>query len=154
MSMPFDGSDFKIPRREDPRRSPHWSAGRFRRWWRARFCWTFGDEDTFDIRKWPAERRAAVACLLDEAKGLIRDPGNWVQGSYRWAGRRHCAVGAVRAAASRHEDITLGWSAHALLVEIAATRGYASVEAMNDRLSHAEILRAFDDASTRARGFV
>jgi hypothetical protein len=152
--MPFDGSDFPISRRDDPRRPLHLAVSGFRRWLRAQFCWMYDDAGASDVCEWSPERRAAVARLLQEAKGLILETRRWLQGSYRRPGRRHCAVGALRAAASRQKDISLGWSAQALLIQVAATRGFPSVEAMNDGLSHAEVLRAFDEASDLALGFV
>jgi hypothetical protein len=150
--MPFDGSDFKIPRRDRPDGSARCITSGLRRWLRARFCWTCGDVVPLDMAQWSPQRRGEVTQLLQEAKGLISDPSHWVQRSYGWAGRRRCAVGALRSAASRYDDISLGWSAHQVLVQIASTRGFSTVEAMNDRSSHAEVMRAFDDASTLARG--
>jgi hypothetical protein len=43
------------------------------------------------------------------------------------------------------------WSGHELLINIASSRGFASVEAMNDRSSHAAVLAAFDEAIALAQ---
>jgi hypothetical protein len=38
------------------------------------------------------------------------------------------------------------WAAHGYLITVARSRGFTNVEAMNDRSSHAAVLRAFDEA--------
>jgi hypothetical protein len=55
-------------------------------------------------------------------------------------------VGALRAAAKRLEDPSIAWSAHALLIDVARSRGFTNVETMNDRSSHAAVLAVFDQA--------
>jgi hypothetical protein len=83
--------------------------------------------------------------LLTVARTLIADRKNWTEGCYETYGRRRCAVGAVCVAAE-----LLGGEFRAdatdQLRAVALRRGYANVEAMNDTLSHDEILTAFDEA--------
>jgi hypothetical protein len=84
--------------------------------------------------------------LLLDAKSLIEDPKNWTRGTYRSFTGRHRAIGALRAVAGRLRSPSPAWSAHELLIKIARSRGFASVEAMNDKSSHAAVLAAFDEA--------
>ena len=98
----------------------------------------------------PTERDLAVADLLRDAKALIDEPKNWTRRTYRSFGGQRCAVGALRAAAKRLNDPTIGWSAHALLIDVARSRGFTNVETMNDRSSQAAVLSAFDQAIAMA----
>ena len=98
----------------------------------------------------PTERDLAVADLLRDAKALIDEPKNWTRRTYRSFGGQRCAVGALRAAAKRLNDPTIGWSAHALLINVARSRGFTNVETMNDRSPQAVVLSAFDQAIAMA----
>jgi hypothetical protein len=129
-----------------------WSRHGCRLWVKTRFR-TQGRAKAPEAWCVPAEERnAAVAQLLRDARALIADSDDWTQRIYRSFRGRRCAVGALRAAASRLEDPSLAWSAHALLIRIARARGFTNVEAMNDRSSHAAVLRAFDEAIAVAGG--
>jgi hypothetical protein len=151
--MPFDGTDFRAPPALDTGIFPLWSKHGFRLWLKARFR-------PEDRKIMPASLRApcqggrdaAVAQLLRDARDMIADPHDWTQRIYRSFRGRRCAVGALRAAASRLDDPSLAWSAHGLLIKVARSRGFTNVEAMNDRSSHAAVLRAFDEAIVLAGG--
>jgi hypothetical protein len=82
---------------------------------------------------------------------LIENPENWTRGTYATLFGRRCAVGALRAAASWLEGPSPAWSAHDLLIRVSRSRGFTSVEAMNDHSSHAEVLTAFDEAIAMAQ---
>jgi hypothetical protein len=94
----------------------------------------------------PSDREIAIVDLLQDAKELIENPKNWTQGRYATISGRRCAVGALRAAASRVDDRNLARSAHDLLIGVARSHGFTSVEAMNDHSSHAAVLALFDEA--------
>ncbi len=95
----------------------------------------------------------SALCLLWAARALIEAEGDWARGAYRTSDGRHCTVGALRKAARdpqcqygrriRHE-------AHGLMLGVARGRGFDSVERMNDKSTHAEVLAAFDAAIARA----
>ena len=82
---------------------------------------------------------------------MIANEAQWVRGAYWRFPNRRCAIGALRATARRREDVTLAWSAHALLLQVADRRCFSSVEAMNDHSSHADVLGGFDEALALAR---
>jgi hypothetical protein len=115
------------------------------------------------LRRWGRRRRpavglspgahyAAAAVLLEEAKSLIADRDRWLQGAYQRFFRRRCAIGALRAAAGKIDDVRVAQSAHALLLAVADSRRFTSVEGMNDHSSHADVIRAFDEAIALAWG--
>ena len=95
----------------------------------------------------------AAVGLLREARALIEDERDWVSGAYRTPDGRHCAVGALRAAArgpwSQYERETRR-NAHGLLLAVARGRGFDRVERMNDKSTHAQVLAAFDAAIANA----
>jgi hypothetical protein len=93
-----------------------------------------------------ADRDATIIQLLLDTKSLIENPKNWTRGTYRSFTGRHCAIGALRVAAGRLKSPSPAWSAHELLIKAARSRGFASVEAMNDKSSHGGVLAAFDEA--------
>jgi hypothetical protein len=94
----------------------------------------------------PEPLDVAVLRVLEEARGLVEQREDWTRGSYEsWRGER-CAVGAVRLAAEFLDYPAAGTAAHLLLAEVARRRGYSSVEAMNDRSRHDEVVAAFDEA--------
>jgi hypothetical protein len=139
--MPFDGTDFQRPSVPDTGLFPLWSKHGCRNWLetRLRRDGRVGDPSL-------ADRDGTIMQLLLDAKSLIEDPKNWTRGTYRSFTGRHCAIGALRAVAGRLKSPSPAWSAHELLIKIARSRGFASVEAMNDKSSHAAVLAAFDEA--------
>ena len=99
----------------------------------------------------PVETESGVIQLLETARRMIEDPAQWVQGSYNSWGRRHCAVGAMRAAAREINASSQRLRAHAFLLDVARKRGFTNVERMNDRSTHGEVLAAFDEAIAAGR---
>ncbi len=95
-----------------------------------------------DTRK--ANRTARAITLLRNARALIADEKDWIQGVYERDGRR-CAIGALMAA-SRKTDRTTRRLANERLLRVAREVGYHSVESMNDSSSHKEVLAMFDAA--------
>jgi hypothetical protein len=144
--MPFDGTYFPAPTPSDTGLFPIWSRHGCRLWFEAHLHRDRRGATSLLRAPAPADRDLAVAGLLREAKGLISDPENWTRRTYRSFGGQRCAVGALRAAAKRLDDSGIAWSAHALLIDVARSRGFTNVETMNDRSSHAAILAAFDQA--------
>jgi hypothetical protein len=144
--MPFDGTYFPAPTPSDTGLFPIWSRHGCRLWFKARLRRDLRGAPSLLRAPLPDQRDLAVAELLREAKGLISDPENWTRRTYRSFGGQRCAVGALRAAAKQLDDPSLAWSAHALLIDVARSRGFTNVETMNDRSSHAVVLAAFDQA--------
>lgn len=91
-----------------------------------------------------------AADLLRRAREAIADENRWVQGRYSTLDGRHCAIGALRAAGRDPSTRKAGKRAHAILRNIALEGGFGSVEQMNDRMSHGEVMFAFDRAITVA----
>jgi hypothetical protein len=151
--MPFDGTGLRTPTIPNTRLFPLWS----KHYWRLRFESPVSEPKHREItrvflRATPGpDRDAAVARLLQDARGLIEDPRNWTKGSYRSLGGRRCAVGALRAAAKRLDDPRIAFSAHALLIKVAGAHGFSNVEIMNDKSGHAAVLHAFNEAIAMAR---
>jgi hypothetical protein len=144
--MPFDGTYFPAPTPSDTGLFPIWSRHGCRLWFGARLSRDRRDATNLLRAPHPTDRDLAVAGLLREAKGLIGDPENWTRRTYRSFGGQRCAVGALRAAAKRLGDPSIAWTAHALLIDVARSRGFTNVETMNDRSSHAAVLAVFDQA--------
>ncbi len=88
----------------------------------------------------------ATANLLRRARLLIEPEEKWVQGYYSTSDGRRCAMGALRAAARHSDARRVRARAHHLLREVARERGFQSVEGMNDRCTHQQVLTAFDMA--------
>jgi hypothetical protein len=136
--MPFDSAEFF---RDPPAGPPVQALG-----WAARLRQAF---------RAPRPARApldpAVVRVLEEARGLIEQRQDWVQGRYETVGGERCAVGAVRIAAELFDYAEAGSRAERLLARVAAHRGFTSVEAMNDRSPHGHVLTAFDEAIAAAR---
>jgi hypothetical protein len=88
--------------------------------------------------------------LLREARSLIAAPERWARGRYATEDDRHCAVGALRAAARVTGDADALRRAHRLLLQIAIRRGFQSVERMNDESSHHHVVSAVDEAIRKA----
>jgi hypothetical protein len=144
--MPFDGTYFPAPTPSDTGLFPIWSRHGCRLWFEARLRRGKRGAPSLLRAPLPADRDLAVAGLLREAREMIEDPENWTRRTYRSFGGQRCAVGALRAAAKRLNDPSLAWSAHALLIGVARSRGFTNVETMNDRSSHAAVIAAFDQA--------
>jgi hypothetical protein len=94
---------------------------------------------------------SAMLRVLEEARGLIAEREDWVQGSYETYEGARCAVGALRLAADFLDYAPAGDAAHALLARIARERGYGSVEALNDHSRHETVLALFDAAIAKMR---
>jgi hypothetical protein len=140
--MPFDGvADVEIVSAEQVFPSL-WAAGG-RLWIRSRFR-RWGRQPAVAFS--PGAHYAAAALLLEDAKSLIEDRSRWLQGTYRWFRGRRCAIGALCAAAAKIDDMRVAQSAHALLLAVADSRRFTSVEGMNDHSSHAQVMSAFDQA--------
>jgi hypothetical protein len=153
--MPFDGTYFPATAPYDTGLFPLWSRQGSRLWFHARLRGKKPAAPTMLRAPTPAERGLAVADLLRDAKDLVADPKDWTRRTYRSFGGQRCAVGALRAAAKRLNDPALAWSAHALLIDVARSRGFTNVETMNDRSSHAAVMAAFDQAiRTAERGAI
>lgn len=88
----------------------------------------------------------STAHLLHRARLLIEAEEKWVQGYYSTSDGRRCAMGALRAAARHSDPRRVRARAHYLLREVARERGFQSVEGMNDRCTHQQVLSAFDMA--------
>ena len=144
--MPFDGTYFPAPTPYDTGLFPIWSRHGCRLWFETRL--RRKKKCRADAVRAPTPATATLPSpgLLRDAKGMIADPKNWTRRTYRSFGGQRCAVGALRAAAKRLDDPAIAWSAHALLINVARSRGFTNVETMNDRSSHAAVMAAFDQA--------
>lgn len=134
--MPFDSAEFFRPL---PPPKPTW---RFRLAARIRAFRRPAPHSPLD---------PAVLRVLEEARGLIELRQDWVQGRYETIAGERCAVGAMRIAAELLDYEAAEPRAHELLARIAASRGFTSIEAMNDHSPHAHVLAAFDEAIAVAR---
>ena len=144
--MPFDGTYFPATTPYDTGLFPLWSRHGCRLWFHTRLHARKPAAPTMLRAPTPAEQELGVADLLRDARGMIADPKDWTRRTYRSFGGQRCAVGALRAAAKRLNDPAIAWSAHALLIDVARSRGFTNVETMNDRSSHAAVMAAFDQA--------
>lgn len=144
--MPFDGTYFPATTSYDTGLFPLWSRHGCRLWFHTRLRGAKPAAPTMLRVPSPTERDLAVADLLRDARAMIVDPKDWTRRTYRSFGGQRCAVGALRAAAKRLNDPAIAWSAHALLIDVARSRGFTNVETMNDRSSHAAVMAAFDQA--------
>src|SRR5258707_11389424 len=126
--MPFDGAEF-MGKQASP--ASHQLA------WYSRFAASFGR--TLRARLPPSSPEpidAAVLRVLEEARGLIEQREDWTQGTLETFRGERCAVGALRLAADFLNYPLAGRLAHALLTAIAIERGFASIEASNNRSRH------------------
>ena len=145
--MPFDGTHFPATTTTyDTGLFPLWSRHGCRLWFHTRLSGKKPIQTRMLRAPVPAERDLAVVDLLRDAKEMIADPKDWTRRTYRSLGGQRCAVGALRAAAKRLDDPSIAWSAHALLIDVARSRGFTNVETMNDRSSHVAVMAAFDQA--------
>lgn len=146
--MPFDGSDFS--RAFQPIADPLPSGGsrgwlgaakalceRTLRTSRVQYLFTGNPPELLE---------PSTAHLLRRARLLIEAEEKWVQGYYSTSDGRRCAMGALRAAARHSDPRRVRARAHHLLREVARDRGFQSVEGMNDRCTHQQVLTAFDMA--------
>ena len=151
--MPFDGSDFsRSPQPLPPGPSSLAAAFAKLRLWLA-LAWKSLRSLAPSRREIPErELHASAAHLLRVARALIETEENWAVGSYRTTDGRHCAVGALRTA-GRGQQNKYGRSvrqiAYRHLLAVAQERGFRSVEQLNDKSTHAEVLAIFDDACCR-----
>jgi hypothetical protein len=148
--MTFDCTEFRAPNPYETGIFPNLRAAGCHLWIRDRL-WRARQARRGATARYPEDHGAAVIQLLTDAKALITAPENWVQGAYRWFRGRRCAVAALGVAAKYVPDFGVVWSAHALLLKVADARRFSSVESMNDHSSHADVLRAFDEAIVIAR---
>jgi hypothetical protein len=144
--MPFDGTYYPATTPYDTGLFPLWSRHGCRLWFHTRLRGKKPAAPGLLRAPTPAERDLAVADLLREAKDMIAEPKDWTRRTYRSFGGQRCAVGALRAAAKHLNDPATAWSAHALLIDDARSRGFTNVETMNDRSSHVAVMAAFDQA--------
>jgi hypothetical protein len=148
--MPFDGAEFLPQPSSGSSASVPPKQVRYRRWLTA-----LRQKITalFVPAPLPPETAAAVARLLEEARGRIASPEAWAQFAYRTPLGQHCAVGALYRAGAEQPQPSLAvvWKAHNALLQVALRRGYPTVEMMNDRSTHEQVLTAFDIAITAAR---
>jgi len=99
----------------------------------------------------PLDQPGEVVRLLAEARELIAEDDRWAQGAFWRYPNRRCAMGALRFVARKRNDLDVAASAYSALVKVARSRGYLSVERMNDNSSHGEVLTAFDEAIQTVR---
>jgi hypothetical protein len=93
-------------------------------------------------------QHGATVAVLRDARAMISDEAQWVQGIYERDGRR-CAMGALQAAGRGYWRAVRRDAAGAL-EQVARLNGHHSVESMNDSVSHTEVLAMFDAAILRA----
>jgi len=136
--MPFDAIGFPSDQATPALAAPSWSL---------RGMWTsFRDR----VRRVSGRTQpGATLIVLREARALISDEAQWVQGVYERDGR-HCAIGAVQAVGRGHWRGVRREAASELL-HVARLHGHHSVESMNDSLTHAEVLAMFDTAIARVQ---
>jgi hypothetical protein len=144
--VPFDGSDFSPsfqPTAEAlPGSAPGW-AGTVKAFLARALARSRAAPYLFTGN--PAELiEPSTAHLLRRARTLIEAEEKWVQGYYSTSDGRRCAMGALRAAARHSDPRRVRARAHHLLREVARDRGFQSVEGMNDRCTHQQVLTAFD----------
>jgi hypothetical protein len=149
--MPFDGSSFStIADQAAGSAGPDPSAARPN--WRQRLRALLAPEGWgADIHGFVPGSRSPVAEptvgeVLILARRLIEHEDRWIKGHYATLDGRHCAVGALRAAALRLDARRIGRSAQDHLRDLSRARGFRSIEQMNDHSSHAEVLDVFDTA--------
>lgn len=135
--MPFDAVGFPISKGAKGPDAPGWSL---RKGWRGLLDRLREVSDQ--------HQHGATVAMLREARALISDEMQWVQGVYERDGRR-CAMGALQAAGRTYWRAARRDAAGAL-EQVARLNGHHSVESMNDSVSHAEVLAMFDTAILRA----
>ena len=144
--MPFDGGDLSQFQFSGPSASEPLGL-------RAKLAWLWRSPlDGRGVRSLlPGQggqfgERQAV-CLLRAARSLIETEETWTRGAYCTRDGRHCAVGALRAAAVQGQyGRKTRQEAHGLLLGLARQRGFSSVEGMNDSSTYGQVLAIFDSA--------
>jgi hypothetical protein len=139
--MPFDGSGFRAPHAE---MRPPPSRGRYVSS-RQRPAWT-------QLLTRLSPGRIGCVVLLKRARALVAREDAWVQGHYSGDGT-YCVLGALLQADGRRHTAWFREAALHLSL-VAKQRGFSSIEDMNDRCAHAEMLHAFDAAVALAWGHV
>jgi hypothetical protein len=149
--MPFDGGRFDTvstfvtadagPKRADQESKTRTALGRVRRIL-ARFIHVPGETARTVT---PLE----VANLLWDARHLIEEEKHWLRGAYHRTPGHFCAVGALRRA-GRAASPAAVIAAHNLLLGVARSGGFPTIEQMNDRTCHEFVLSAFDSAIASA----
>jgi len=151
--MPFDGKDLGYLEPPPPMGSAAGSQGKLRWMHGLRLCLfaagAVGRKQYTLPRGVPENSEAAAAQLLRAARSMIDREEMWIQGRYNARGGRHCAVGALRAVGRFYDSEALR-VAHALLHNVAHSRGFDSVEKMNDACSHGQVIGAFGFAIASA----
>ncbi len=141
--MPFDSAEFLGDRIASVAPRPSWHA---------RLTKAFRRAMPMRLLRVTAEPLdTALLRVLEEARGLIEEREDWVQGRYETARGERCAVGALRLAASFLDYPAAGVVAHELLTRIAHERGFRDIETMNDHSRHEDVVAAFDVAIGDAR---
>ena len=149
--MPFDGGDLSQFQLSEPLPLAPVPLG-----FGARLAWLWcllpGSRKIQSLSPQRADQVAEVraACLLKAARALIEAEETWTRGTYHSADGKRCAVGALRAAAQTRYGRGAGAEAHGFLLAVARWRGCDSVEKMNDKSTHAQVLAAFDAAIASA----
>lgn len=150
--MPFDGSAFSPLPGQTVGSSEVGETQAARHGWLKRLAsflsaerWT-ADIQAFVPVSRPATGDLTVGTVLTLARALIDHEDRWIKGHYATLDGRHCAVGAVRAAALRLDARRQGRNAQDHLRELARAQGFRSIEQMNDHSTHAEVIGLFDRA--------
>ncbi|MBV9756087.1 MAG: hypothetical protein JO047_03460 [Alphaproteobacteria bacterium] len=150
--MPFDGKEFKYavkfgePAGDETHGKLKWLFGQSLR---SLAATVVGKQAYAVPQRLPETTEVVAAQLLRSAHAMIEREEMWVQGRYNARGGRHCAIGALRAAGRFYHSDTLRL-AHALLHNVANSRGFDSVEKMNDASTHGQVLSAFASAIASA----
>jgi len=150
-AVPFDGSAFS-PIADAASATPIPGGSKWRKRLRSLLrleAWR-DDIQAFLPGVRPAVAEPSVGYLLITARGMIEQEARWIKGHYATLDGRHCAVGALRAAALRLDARRVGKTAHDVLRDVARERGFRSIEQMNDHSTHAEVIAAFDTAIVAA----
>lgn len=99
---------------------------------------------------------AAVVRLLVRGKSRIRNPANWCQKTAR-DGDALCSMASLWSEASiwpddqAEEKTRVYVRAKALLDSVAQSRGFTGFMHLNDEMTHACVMAAFDEAIETAR---
>jgi hypothetical protein len=146
--MPFDGTQFSAA--ESPRMplaSTLWARATAALTQLGVYCRSGAEVGRVRARHLPVPTlpQVGVVDTLLLARSLIETEQHWITRRYSAAGGRYCAVGALRAVGRIHGRKLMA-RAHQLLQDVATSRGFSSVEGMNDVSTHRDVLAAFDTA--------
>ncbi len=86
--------------------------------------------------------------ILKLSRSLIKNKKHWIQHIYNDGRNRYCAIGALHSSASllglrENNGFDIAYSS---LHNIAFSRGFPRIEAMNDKTNHKTVMTAFDEA--------